>query len=155
MVGNLGPELVNDIVQLLECERLKMKLSILWVGLFNLILETGSIVTVWKDSMIRVLFKGKGQITDTNNYRGIAMMSHAFKLFTKLLTNRILKVTEGRTLPDEQYGFRKGKSTKDAIGEISTVVKECLSIPKNPLYAVFVDFSKAFDTVARGLLINK
>jgi hypothetical protein len=127
----------------------------IWVLLFNSILQTGRIVSCWSESIIKVLFKGKGDVMDPNAYRGIALLSHPFKLLTKLLANRIAEVADPRTIPGEQYGFRKGRSTGDAISVLRARVKECLAIPKKPLYAVFVDFRKAFDYVPRKLLIEK
>lgn len=131
------------------------RLGILWVMLFNLILRAGRIVETWKESRIKVLYKGKGDVLDTNAYRGIALLSHPFKLFTKILSGRILNVVENRSLPKEQFGFRRGRSTADALSVLRASVLETLEKPRTPLYAVFVDFSKAFDTVPRNLLIKK
>ena len=58
-------------------------------------------------------------------------------------------------MPPEQFGFRKKRSTIDAFILLRDYVKECLNKPRNPVYAVFVDFSKAFDMVPRKKLIRK
>ena len=81
-------------------------------------------------------------------------LSHGFKLFTKLLSGRLYRYVENK-LPDEQYGFIKGRSTTDAIRRLREAVKSHLSVSRMPLYAVFVDFKKAFDCVPRRSLIRK
>ena len=126
----------------------------LWVLLFNMILLTGSIVESWRSCMVKVLYKGKGCKRDPNAYRGIAFLSHPYKLFTKLLSKRLYKFVEGRSLPDEQFGFRRGKSTTEAIKILRTYVKG--NLPRgHPVYALFVDFRKAFDLVPRQKLLFK
>ena len=48
----------------------------------------------------------------------------------------------------EQFGFRKGKGTRDAIRLIRTIGERCRPIEKDKdQYAVFVDLEKAFDRV--------
>ena len=123
----------------------------LWVMLFNLILSSGSIVEAWKQSIVSVLYKGKGDPADPNSYRGIAWLSHPFKWLTKCLATRIYSFVINRTMPEEQHGFIRGKSTTLAIGKL----REAVINRENPLYAVFVDFKKAFDSVPRRLLIWK
>jgi hypothetical protein len=127
----------------------------LWVMMFNLILTTGITVEAWRKSTVMVLYKGKGDLRDPNMYRGIALLSHAFKWFTKMVARRLVEYVDGRTLPEEQFGFRKGRSTMDAFGRLRNFVKERLQKPKTPVFAVFVDFSKAFDMVPRRALIRK
>ena len=126
-----------------------------WKDLFNVILSTGEVVSSWKSSIIKVLYKGKGEVGDVKSYRGIALLSHVFKLLTKMLANRIMSFVELNGLPDEQYGFRKGRSTCDAIRILRDAVTHALSEQSTSLYAVFVDFRAAFDVVPRDLLIEK
>ena len=99
-----------------------------------------------------MLYKGKGDIGNCDNYRGISLLTHMMKVFTKLISQKLLKVVR---LPDEQFGFRKGKSTMDAINILRQRVKEALSSPRTPLYAVLIDFKKAFDQVPRQKLLEK
>ena len=49
-------------------------------------------------------------------------------------------------LEEEQFGFRKGKGTKDAIGLIRTIGERYIEKDKD-VYAVFVDLEKVFDRV--------
>ena len=49
----------------------------------------------------------------------------------------------------------KGKGTSDHIFLLQTIVEKVVKKNKNKLYAVFIDFKKAYDTVNRGLLFEK
>ena len=54
-----------------------------------------------------------------------------------------------------QAGFTPGFSTKDHIYTIKTIINKYLFKSKRRIYACFVDFSKAFDTVWRSDLFQK
>jgi hypothetical protein len=58
-------------------------------------------------------------------------------------------------LPEEQFGFRPGRSTLLAAGSLLQHIGTELEKPRGKLYAVFVDYLKAFDLVNRELTINK
>ena len=53
-----------------------------------------------------------------------------------------------------QFGFRKGHSTEQAIFEITDTLKQALD-KKLVTCGVFLDFSKAFDTVNHNILLSK
>ena len=127
----------------------------LWVLLFNCILASGKIVDIWRRSIVRVLYKGKGDNKSPDNYRGIALLSHVYKLFTKIIASKIYKFVENKSLAKEQFGFCKNRSTLDAFFKLRSYVTEALNTPRTPVYALFVDFRKAFDMVPRNLLIQK
>lgn len=57
-------------------------------------------------------------------------------------------------LSDQQFGFRKSKSTEDAILELTTLIADRTDKGKKCL-AVFLDLKKAFDTVSLPTLIRK
>ena len=123
-------------------------------GLFNKCLTTNSIPQQWRRSNITVLYKGKGRKDDPNSYRGIALENVLFKLFSKILLRRI----EHRlyaSIPTTQYGFTPGRSTLHAVQEIMQEITSSITQHNTPLYAIFIDYSKAFDSINRSLLINK
>ena len=47
------------------------------------------------------------------------------------------------------------KSTMSAIADLSAWVKDSLSKPKCPRYTIYVDFTKAFDSIDRSRLFAK
>ena len=72
-------------------------------------------------------------------FRTISLISHTAKILLRILNRRLRSKTE-EELEEEQFGFRKGKGTRDAIGE-RYIEKD------KDVYAVFVDLEKAFDRV--------
>ena len=97
----------------------------------------------WKDASIITIYK-KGDRTDCGNYRGISLLSIAGKIFARILLNRLTPEVVSET----QCGFRGNRSTVDMIFCLRQLQEKCIEQDR-PLYMVFVDFSKAFDTVGR------
>jgi hypothetical protein len=126
---------------------------LLMTKLFNVSLRTGQIPSSWRQCLLKPLFK-KGQPNDPNNYRGIALLNCQFKLLTAAI-NRRLADNAFHELPPEQHGFQRGRSTSRPIRELVDCAKNTLADRGGCLYALFVDFHKAFDVVDRKLLITK
>ena len=100
--------------------------------------------------------KGKGPLSEPDSYRGVALQCVVLKLYTYILNHRVgnWAETEG-VIPDQQHGFRKNRSTITAIKLLNQYVSEALATPKTPLYVIFVDFKKAFDSVNRSIMLCK
>ena len=103
----------------------------------------------WKDAQLITLFK-KGDRRLCGNYRGISLLSIPGKVYARILLNR-LSVYAETLLPEAQCGFRAGRGTVDMIFSLKQVQEKCIE-QQMPLYMVFVDFTKAFDTVNRSAL---
>ena len=124
----------------------------LLVKLFNQCLDSGTYP--WNNSLITPLHK-KGCKSDPDNYRAVAVSSNIGKLFSSILLNRILKFKEKQNPdPKNQLGFSKGAQTYDHILTLQTITNKYKKL-KRPVYAVFVDFRKAFDSVCREALFLK
>ena len=126
----------------------------LWTDLFNECLKQGTIPQIWRQATLKILYKGKGDTEDPNAYRGIALECTTFKILTNLLNNRLYKMTE-KFIPEEQFGFVKGKSTLHAVKCLKEEIEDALRHPRGKLHAVFVDFTKAFDLINRSMIIDK
>src|SRR5690606_10015147 len=138
-------------------EHLKLSLPVLniyWTRLFNVCLSTASIPTQWKTSLVTILYKGKGDIANPNSYRGISLLCCAFKVLTKIITWRLEAATFG-SIPEEQHGFQKGRSVDTAIKILLQDARNRLSQPRSPLYIVYVDFTKAFDSIPRKFILQR
>jgi exonuclease III len=121
----------------------------LLVKLFNACLDSGTYP--WNNSIISPLHK-KGCKSDPDNYRAVAVGSVMGKLFSTILLNRLI-IFKNNNCPDppNQLGFTKGAQTYDHILTLNTIVSKYKKL-KKPVFAVFVDFRKAFDSVCREAL---
>ena len=86
--------------------------------------------------------------TDCGNYIGISLLSIAGKIFARILLNRLSTHITPEVVPETQCGFRGNRSTVDMIFCLRQLQEKCIEQDR-PRYMVFVDFSKAFDTVGR------
>ena len=89
--------------------------------------------------------KKKTQATKCSNHRTISLIAHTAKIIAKILRRRIERKIED-VLGEDQFGFRRGKGTKDAIGMIRIIVERTLEIEEE-LCVCFIDWQKAFDRV--------
>ena len=60
-------------------------------------------------------------------------------------------MTPWKKLPDVQAGFRKGRGTRDQIGNILWIIEKAREFQKN-IYFCFIDYAKAFDCVDHNKL---
>src|SRR6478609_5327045 len=82
---------------------------------------------------------------ECSDHRTISLISHASKILLKILTNRI-EVKARDFIGRNQFGFRKGCGTRDAIGVMRMICERSLEFG-NKVCICFVDFEKAFDRV--------
>ena len=115
--------------------------------IFNKVLEPKYFPREWGNALIIPLHK-KGSRDNPDNYRGIALLSCVGKNFTKILNNRLNDwAEENDKMYDIQAGFQKGKSTIDQIFIFQSIISKYISKKKGRFYSVFIDFSKAFDSI--------
>ena len=112
---------------------------------FNYVLTSGIAFSDWKLSLIIPVPK-KGDLSIPDNYRGIALMSIVAKLYNRCLLNR-LKISLDPLLRTSQNGFRTNRSTTQHILALKRIIEESQTHKDTNLIAVFIDFSKAFDSV--------
>ena len=103
----------------------------------------------WNTGLLKILPK-KGDLHDTNNYRGIMLLETAYKIMANILRSRLTPIAESID-QESQCGFRPGRSTIDAIFSLK------ISLMKRKehgldTYILFLDLVKAFDKVPREML---
>jgi hypothetical protein len=103
----------------------------------------------WRISKIISIPK-KGPSTNLDNQRGIALECTLVKLLNAVLKNRLLPGLNP-VLLCIQSGFRPGRSTVEQVATVRSVVETCRTRNK-AVSIVFVDFKKAFDSIARGAI---
>jgi hypothetical protein len=125
------------------------------VNLFNRVLSTGIFPDTRNLSCISFLHKN-GYIYNCDNYRCLSLTSCIGKLFTSLLQRTLHTYMENKELYNKfQAGFRPNYRTTDHIFAIKTIINKYLHKLNKPIFACFVDFSKAFDTVRHLDLFKK
>lgn len=123
--------------------------------LFNKVWEEGAIPAAWKRSTILPFHKPGKDKCDPGNYRPIALTSHLGKLMEKMVVARLNYFLEyNNLLYGYQTGFRKQRSTTDALVKLTNEIEKALTM-KEAMVAIFLDIEKAYDTMWReGLLIK-
>ena len=101
-----------------------------------------------KDASIIHLYKNKGNRSSCDNHRGISLLSIAGKILARVILNRLIEDIVDEVYPESQCGFRSGRSTTDMIFAMRQLQEKCRE-QNMGLYTVFVDLTKALDTVNR------
>ena len=108
-----------------------------------------------KIAKVLPIYKGKGDKTKVENYRPISILPALSKVFEKLIKTRLMKhLTENGYIDEHQHGFLPGKSTETAILDFTDKIIDALDDRKK-VSGVFLDLSKAFDTVDHTILLEK
>ena len=122
--------------------------------LINESLSAGIFPFVLKRAKVIPIFK-KGDKTKMTNYRPISLLPVLSKVFEKVINNQITNHLNTHKIIDEnQFGFRSGHSTEDAIAKfVDRIEKELIT--KKHVVSIYIDVSKAFDSCNHKILIEK
>lgn len=122
--------------------------------LFNYSIKEGVFPSILKRAQIIPIHKS-GPRNDISNYRPISLLPTMSKIFEKLMNCRFAHYLESNKIfTNNQFGFRKGRCTSDAIVEFLDHAYKALDT-KQHLIAIFLDLSKAFDTIDHAILLKK
>lgn len=132
----------------------KHKLSPNLTILFNNCMRIGYFPDELKVAKVIPLHKG-GDKNDLSNYRPISLLPVISKIFEKLIHKRFTAfLTKHRVIYEKQFGFRSQHSTMHALNTAITQISNGLNENKVVL-GIFLDFSRAFDTVQTSILLDK
>ncbi len=121
----------------------------------NFCFQSAWIPIAWKCAEIFILYKGKGDFTLPDSYRGIALCCILAKVFERLLLFRLKRWwKQSSFFSFSQFGFRTGSSTVDAVFVLQYIVNFVCRLHRSPLHATFIDLRKAFPSVSRPALFQ-
>ena len=114
-------------------------------GIFPSELKIANVVPIFKSGDDMVF----------SNYRPVSVLPVLSKILERLMYNQlILYLNRHDLLYEYQFGFQKGKSTHMALITLIDKISEALD-QGELVIGIFLDFSKAFDTVDHGILLKK
>ena len=125
--------------------------------IFKKIYHEKAIPGQWLIAKTIPIFKNKGEKKNIENYRPIANLCSASKVFEKLILKRLLDIEDENNCDltgINQHGFKRGRSTSTLSIEIQNLIARALDEDKTVLLAS-LDLSAAFDIVNISLLLKR
>ena len=122
--------------------------------LFQRSLDSGSIPQSWRKVTITPIYKS-GDKHDPQNYRPVAVSSCILRIMERIIAKDLLQyLLDNNLLSSTQHGFVKGRSTETAGLFFYDFLTKSLDAHLC-VDTIFLDYSRAFDSVPHHLLIQK
>jgi len=137
--GDKEKKVVGPDKVLVEVWKMLEYVGVRWLkDLFNKMIVEEKMPNKCKKSIVIPIFKGKGDVQECNNYRGIKLMSYSMKIWEKIIDKRIRGET---AVTKDQFGFIPGMSTMEPLFNVRQLVEKYRE--KKNLSMVLIDLKKA------------
>ena len=144
-IDELPPNLLKDVAS---------KISKPLAFIINKYLSSGIVPDLWKISKVTPLYKSDSK-SDFSNYRPISVLPCLSKVLEQVVHRQLSNYLEKHyLLKSSQFGFRPRRSTELACNLLVDDIRK--NIDNGLLTGViYLDLSKAFDTVSHSYLLSK
>jgi hypothetical protein len=146
-----GPDKIDSKFLKMFPDEVSVPLEII----FNKIYESGNMPLIWKHADVVPIYKGKGGASDAFNYRPISLTCLPCKISESIIKNYFVDfLVLNNKISKFQHGFLAGRSTQTQL-LVSCLEWNAALDSGMFVDVVYLDISKAFDTVSHPKLISK
>ncbi|GAB0209535.1 mitochondrial enolase superfamily member 1 [Grus japonensis] len=147
---SMGPDGIHLRVLRELAEELAKPLSIIYQQSWL----TGEVPDDWRLANLMPIYK-KGQKEDPGNYRPVSLTSVLGKIMEPFILSALTRqVQDNQGIRPSQHGFMKGRSCLTNLisfyDQVTHLVDEGKAVD-----VIYLDFSKAFDTISHSILLEK
>jgi hypothetical protein len=142
-----------DEVRVKDLQLVSKKLSPAITKLLNTSMKEGKVPMGLKTSIVRPVYKKEDHLI-FSNYRPISLLPIIEKIMERNIALKLSKyLFKYGIINENQFGFQSKKSTSDLLLKFSNLINKNLNDNLHSL-ALFIDFTKAFDTISHSKLIR-
>ncbi|KAK4832043.1 hypothetical protein QYF61_020558 [Mycteria americana] len=145
-LDGIHPRLLRELVEVLTKCSLPIIYQQSWL--------TGEVPADWRLANVTPIFK-KGRKEDLGNCRPVSLTLMPGKLMEQIILSAIMQhIQDNQVIRPSQHGFRKGRSCLTNLISFYDKVTHLVDEGK-AVDVIYLDFSKAFDTISHSILLEK